>query len=164
MLIHIARSISPAKGSVQIPGGIFEVRWGILAVSKSMTTVPHTEMLQVNTKTDKSRIVKATGSSQSKGLAVDDEDDVVFAHLSPNGIPVEYSEVVSNIIRLAIKRDGGDVRAKFPICATLRDDPGPYRYRRCAPRVEDTPSSQANRPGVGYESRCDGSQEFRLGV
>ena len=106
MLIHIARSISPAEGSVQIPGGIFEVRWGILAVSKSMTTVPHTEMLQVNIKTDKSRIVKATGSSQSKGFAVDDEDDVVFAHLSPNGIPVEYSEVVSNIIRLAIKRDG----------------------------------------------------------
>ena len=77
--------------------------------------------------------MKATGSSQSKGLAVDDEDDVVFAHLSPNGIPVEYSEVVSNIIRLAIKRDGeggessprrnlecdgdgSDVRAAFPPC------------------------------------------------
>ena len=106
MLIDIARSISPAEGSVLIPGGPFEVRWGLKAVSKSMTTVPHTEMLQVNIQTDKSRMVKATGSSQSNGLLVDDEDDVVFAHLSPNGIPVEYSEAMSSIIRHAIKRDG----------------------------------------------------------
>ena len=99
MLIDIARSISPAEGSVLIPGGPFEVRWGLKAVSKSMTTVPHTEMLQVNIQTDKSRMVKATGSSQSNGLLVDDEDDVVFAHLSPNGIPVEYSEAMSVLAR-----------------------------------------------------------------
>ena len=57
VLIAVALGQNP-NGAAKLPGGPFEVRFGEFATSRKMTTAPDTGMVQVNTASDNTRVVR----------------------------------------------------------------------------------------------------------
>ncbi|KAH8049809.1 D-arabinose 1-dehydrogenase [Aureococcus anophagefferens] len=57
VLIAVALGQNP-NGAAKLPGGPFEVRFGDFATSRKMATAPDTGMVQVNTASDNTRVVR----------------------------------------------------------------------------------------------------------
>ena len=66
--ISQAMAQRPGGGQLKLSTGPFEIRWGELATSAKMPTPPATRIIQVNTATQNTRIVRGEGSSMVQAV------------------------------------------------------------------------------------------------
>ena len=116
VLIAVALGQNP-NGAAKLPGGPFEVRFGDFATSRKMTTAPDTGMVQVNTASDNTRVVRpqlwactAFALHEAHAAVADAEQAVAVEHVAAE-VLVGHADARGQPARAAVARERAHVAA-----------------------------------------------------
>ena len=101
-IIAEAMASEPQGGVVPLPGAPFQVRWGLHATSAKMTTAPPSGIIQVNTKSGATRVVREE-SGAPPPLAAAAAPPAQFFHQAPGGVWELYTPEQCQLIEAAVR-------------------------------------------------------------